>query len=280
MKQPFFSIIVVSLNPGEKLLDTVKSIEEQTCPDYEVVVKDGGSGDGSWEALEEYLQEKTEFAGRTRLYREPDKSIYDAMNQALHYAKGEYYLFLNCGDHFHDNAVLAELETAIEEDLKGGKRHKIYYGNIWDMLQNTLVASNPQIDAFACYRNIPCHQACFYDRSLFLERGYRTKYKVRGDYEHFLWCFFEKKASPRYVPLIIADYEGGGFSETKENLKRSKKEHKEITALYMSSGQRFFYQMLLSLSLAPLRTKLAHSKYFAGFYNGFKGLLYRKNKKD
>lgn len=280
MKQPLFSIIVVALNPGNKLLNTVKSIVKQTCQDYEVIIKDGGSKDGSFEDLEAYLQEETEFAGRVNLYREPDKSIYDAMNQAVRHAKGEFYLFLNCGDDFHDNTVLAEMKSAIEEDLKGGKQHKIYYGNIWDMLQNTLVASNPNINAFACYRNIPCHQACFYDRSLFVERGYRTKYKVRGDYEHFLWCFFEKKASPRYVPLVIADYEGGGFSETKENLKRSGREHREITALYMSRGQRFFYRMILCLSLAPLRTKLAHSKHFAGFYNGLKGLLYRKNKKD
>ena len=280
MKQPLFSIVVVALNPGDKLLNTVKSIAEQTCRDYEIIIKDGGSGDGSFEALEAYLQKETEFAARVRLYREPDKSIYDAMNQAVRYAKGEFYLFLNCGDNFHDSAVLAGLKKAIEEDGKAGERHEIYYGNIWDMLQDSAVFSNPHINAFACYRNIPCHQACFYAKSLFSERGYRTKYKVRGDYEHFLWCFFEKKASPRYVPLIIADYEGGGFSETKENIKRSKREHKEITALYMNRGQILYYQLLLCLSLAPLRTWLAHSKHFAGFYNKLKGLLYRKNKKD
>lgn len=280
MKQPLFSIIVVSLNPGDKLLNTMKSIAGQTCRDYEVVIKDGGSKDGSVEVLETYLQEETEFAGHVNLYREPDKSIYDAMNQAVHYVKAEFYLFLNCGDNFHDRTVLAELKKAIEEDRKAGKRHKIYYGNIRDMLQDSVVFSNPHINAFACYRNIPCHQACFYENSLFLERGYRTKYKVRGDYEHFLWCFFEKKASPRYVPVIVADYEGGGFSETKENLKRSKREHREITALYMGRGQILFYKLLLCLSLAPLRTWLAHSKNFSGIYNGLKGLLYRKNKKE
>ena len=280
MNQPLFSIIVVALNPGDKLLNTVKSIEEQTLRDYEVIIKDGGSGDGSFEALEAYLQDKTELAGCTRLYREPDKSIYDAMNQAIRYAKGEFYLFLNCGDNFHADTVLAELGKVIEEDRKAGEGHKIYYGNIRDILQESVVYANPHINAFACYRNIPCHQACFYEKSLFLERGYRTKYKVRGDYEHFLWCFFEKKASPRYVPIIVADYEGGGFSETKENLKRSGREHREITALYMSRGQIIFYKLLLGLSLAPLRTRLSHNKHFAGLYNGLKGLLYRKNKKE
>ena len=83
-----FSIIVVCLNAGDKLNDTLDSIFAQDFQDYEVVVKDGGSKDGSIEGMR-----KDE---RIRLYIEQDKSIYDAMNQAVGYAKGEYIIFLNC----------------------------------------------------------------------------------------------------------------------------------------------------------------------------------------
>ena len=275
MSEICFSIIVVSLNPGEKLLETLKSVENQTCNDYEIVIKDGGSKDGSLDTLREYLLEKPAFGAHINLYETPDKSIYDGMNQAVKYAKGEYLYFLNCGDAFHSPDVLANIKEAIVSARQEGL-NKIFYGNIYDVLQDTVVSSNPKIDAFACYRNVPCHQACFYQASLFEERGYKTWYKVRGDYEHFLWCFFEKQANPKYVPVVVADYEGGGFSETKENLKRSKAEHKEITALYMSRGQRMWYQFLLFITLAPLRTWMSHNPVFSKFYNGLKKLIYRK----
>lgn len=78
----------------------------------------------------------------------------------------------------------------------------------------------------------------------------------------------------RYIPVTLAAYEGGGFSETKENRRRSAKEHKEITALYMSKGQRFCYRMILLLTLAPLRRALAESPGFAGVYQKCKTKIY------
>lgn len=276
MKETLFSIIVVSLNPGEKLLETLRSVESQTCEEYEIVIKDGGSKDGSLAALQECVLQNPEFGEHVNLYETPDKSIYDGMNQAVRYANGEYLYFLNCGDTFHGADVLKAVKEAIVLAKKEGRQHKIFYGNIYDMLQDTVVSSNPKMNAFACYRNVPCHQACFYHASLFAERGYKTQYKVRGDYEHFLWCFFEKQAQPKYVPAVVADYEGGGFSETKENIKRSKAEHQEITALYMSAGQRFLYKFLMVVTLAPVRTWMSHNPIFSKLYNKLKKLIYRK----
>ena len=123
------------------------------------------------------------------------------MNQAVVHAEGSYYYFLNCGDSFYDEKVLEQLKAAItekvsrgeQEDETAGETGRIFYGDQYDMLQHTVVASNPHMDAFACYRNVPCHQVCIYGAELFAERGYNPEYKVRGDYEHFLWCFFEKK---------------------------------------------------------------------------------------
>lgn len=276
MSQIMFSIIIVSLNPGEKLLETVKSVEKQTCKDYEVIIKDGGSKDASLTMLQQYVKMSQVLSERVRLYETPDKSIYDGMNQAVTYAGGAYLYFLNCGDTFHDGGVLARIKEAVTQTDNTKGNDKIFYGDIYDMLQNTVVSSNPRIDAFACYRNVPCHQACFYGANLFRERGYKTWYRVRGDYEHFLWCFLEKKAQPVYTATVIADYEGGGYSETAENVKRSKQEHKEITALYMSRGQRVYYRFLLLITLSPVRTWMAHNPLFSKFYNKIKELIYRK----
>lgn len=263
MEKILFSIIVVCLNPGDKLKKTVDSILKQTEKSYEILVKDGNSTDGAVESLEK--------RDCIRIIRRGDKGIYDAMNQAAQEARGEILFFLNCGDVFHEETVLAKVKEQAQKSSA-----KIFYGDIYSVLTESTVPSNPHMDAFGCYRNVPCHQACFYKKELFEARGYLLQYKVRADYEHFLWSFFEKKAEPLYIPAVIADYEGGGFSETKENRRASAAEHKEITRKYMTAGQLFKFKLILMLTLAPLRSKLAESKSFSGVYNGLKKMLYRK----
>ncbi len=297
------SIIVVCLNPGDKLIETMESIRCQSFSDYEVVVKDGFSKDGSIEALQAWLQENGNaamtggdntvtandntvsagdsavrtghngitMADKVHIHQLQDKSIYEAMNQACTLAKGEYFYFLNCGDHFYDGNALESMSAEMDKHSEG----RLFYGNVYDALRESVVQSNPRIDAFACYRNVPCHQACIYHRSLFAERGYKPEYRVRADYEHFLWCFFEKKVQPVYVPVTLALYEGGGFSETEANRIRSGEEHTAIIGTYMSKGQIFKYKLILALTLQPVRTAMAESKVFGALYQAAKKIFYR-----
>lgn len=271
--QPFYSIIVVCLNPGNKLRETLKSIEKQDFKDYEVIVKDGLSKDGSLE----YIEALSKQTDRFRILKKKDDGIYDAMNQAVEEAAGKYVYFLNCGDLFYSEKVLGQMAGFIreQEEIPG-----IFYGNIFERLTSQQVISNPRIDAFGCYRNVPCHQACFYDRRLLLAHPFMTCYRVRADYEQFLWCFFkgentsEEGVAFHYTELLIVDYEGGGFSETRENRQVSKREHKEITQRYIPGRQLFKFRMIMWLTLAPLRTKLSESEKTAGIYNRLKKLLY------
>ena len=297
MQKPFFSIVVVALNPGERLGKTLESIGKQTFTDYEVILKDGGSTDGSLEKMQ--LEEKVK--NKIIIQQKEDKGIYDGMNQAVSLVKGRYVLFLNCGDYFYSDTVLEEVAKFIEcewkkcihtvmgDNLTGvsdelikefaGEAVKIfpaiYYGNQYNQVQNTVIYSAPQINDFTCYRNVPCHQVCFYDYRLFEKRGYDLKYKVRADYEHFLYSIYEENAKGVSMPIIVASYEGGGFSETKENRKQSAKEHKEITKKYLGKAKVFKYQMIMLLTLAPLRTWIAENPALAGMYNGVKNWIYK-----
>ena len=290
MNDVLFSIIVVAYNAGDKLVNTIRSVKKQTFKEYEIIVKDAGSTDDSVAHLREELKDWTiADAGRVHIYQEPDQGIYDGMNAAVKYAKGQYLYFLNCGDELCSETTLEEIWKAIYEDKPtdaattiallagtGATKALIYYGDVFDCLRERKVPSNPKLDDFACYRHVPCHQACLYDRSLFSERGYDTAYRVRADYEHFLWSYFEKKACPTYIPVTMASYEGGGFSETKENRKISKKEHYEITAKYMSIGKRFTYRMILILTLQPLRTWIAENRVLGSFYFKLKEAIYHR----
>lgn len=294
-----FSIIVVCLNAGEKLRETIDSILDQTWQDYEIIIKDGGSTeavtrkllDGYEKACETVQgQAGEESAAKLRVHSSKDSGIYDAMNQAVQYVKGDYVLFLNCGDSFYDAHVLEQVgdkireqvqnrqtegrETDIETDAAPGNTRSIFYGNIYERLTGTPVQSNPVIDDFACYRNVPCHQACFYEASLLREKPFDTAYVVRADYEQFLWCYYRARAGTVYMPVTVARYEGGGFSETKENERRSRREHREIVNKYMPAGKVRKYRLIMAVTLSPVRTWIARNPVTAGIYQKVKKALY------
>lgn len=283
MEKPFFSIIVVCLNAGEKLHSTVDGIFRQGFTDFEVIVKDGGSTDGSLSKLPE--------DERLRIFVSKDTGIYDAMNQAVSHIRGQYVLFLNCGDELYDNTVLFKIQERIsgwmkehaKEDMQSGG-NAVFYGNTYERMTDNVVYSNPNLTAFGCYRNVPCHQSCFYSTGLIDLKEinkcgrpvpYETKFRVRADYEHFLWCYFERKAATVYLPVTVCYYEGGGFSETEENRRRSAAEHKQITKRYLPLPKRFMYRAALIVTLAPLRTRMAQSRRFSAFYQKIKKMLYR-----
>ena len=114
------SVITVCLNPGEKLSVTLDSILRQDCQDVEVILKDGGSTDGS---VEKWRQENASSPGaeKVRIFVEKDRGIYDAMNQAVAHAAGDFLLFLNCGDRFADDGVLKRTMDFLKEEERAGK---------------------------------------------------------------------------------------------------------------------------------------------------------------
>ncbi|MDE7253184.1 MAG: sulfatase-like hydrolase/transferase [Acetatifactor sp.] len=260
-----FSIIVVALNPGGKLKETIDSVLCQTFGDYEIVVKDGGSRDGSLKTLPE--------DSRIRLIEEPDGGIYEAMNQAVQRAEGEYLLFLNCGDMFYDREVLARAAACI--DREKDDRLLVVYGDTYGAKNDVLISSPQRIDGFACYRNIPCHQSCFYEAELCKEKPYNPEYRIRADYDHFLWCYYQAKAKMVHMGGTVSSYEGGGYSESKENRRRDKEEHRCITAEYLSAGELLWYRVVMALTLAPVRGFLAENQVTSGIYHWLKECLYQ-----
>jgi glycosyltransferase involved in cell wall biosynthesis len=261
--KPMFSILVVCLNPGDKLKETLLSIQNQEESDYEIIIKDGLSTDGSIDQLTE-----TE---KMHIYRQKDTGIYDAMNQAVMLAKGEYIYFLNCGDYFYDNRALAQIKQGIL-DSPG---RKIYYGNAFFRMAKTIIHVPKVIDDFACYRNIPCHQACMFEKTLFFPKGFSMEYKIRADYEFFLRAYFTLNVKPKYLDTVIADYEGGGFSESKANQRKDQQEHRAITSLYMSKAQLFRYRLFMFLTLQKLRKYIAERSALSGVYDKVKSKFYK-----
>lgn len=253
-----FSIITVTYNAGDKLKETVTDILNQTYDNYEIIVKDGLSDDGSLESLPE--------SDKIILQSCADKGIYDAMNQAVAMASGEYVIFMNCGDFFYADDVLGQLADAIDKQPDKG----IYYGDVFSRISQSVDHAATEITDFVCFRHIPCHQACIFARELFAERAFDLEYKIRADYEFFLRQYYQKEIRPLYTGIVIADYEGGGYSETKENLKRDKMEHRKITSLYIKKSKLLLYRLIMFITLQPLRRRIAQNKHLAGTYDRVK----------
>ena len=285
MKKPFFTIIVVSYNAGDKLVKTVESICRQSYTDYRVLIKDGLSTDGSVEKLRRAFDVGSAITSpdsRITLLEGCDNGIYHAMNIAASHLEGKvkagenpsYVFFLNCGDYFRNENVLRDVHKIIlDRNLKDVTTlPAIFYGDIFDRASGAKVASNPKIDDYACYRNVPSHQACFYDERLIYRNPFDLKYKVRADYEQFLRCYYREKADTVYMPLVISDYEGGGYSA--KNLKISETERRDIIKMYLTGAQIKKYDVLRVLTLSGVRTALSSNKYTAGLYNAVKEAIY------
>ena len=94
---PLFSVVTVCKDCKDKLLRTARSVHEQKFQNFEYIIKDGGSTDGTVDVFNEIQA--------TKIISEPDSGIFNAMNIALDYCSGEYVIFLNAGDTFCDAYV-------------------------------------------------------------------------------------------------------------------------------------------------------------------------------
>ena len=309
-----FSVLIVSLNAGDKLIQTVESALSQKNADLEIIIKDGGSKDGSLDAVRELMKsedksgsgseaasDKTDSgssvntsdktgsgssvntpgkASCIRICEQKDTDIYDGMNQAISEASGDFYIFMNCGDFFYDDMVLARFEKAAAEYIASNgapseKKPLILYGSRFASMTGSVEYISPRITPLVCYRNIPCHQAILYSKECFAKRLFRPEYKVRADYEHFLWSVLKNNTATVYVEEPVCRYEGGGYSDNPKQAKRSADEHKEITHMYLTPWQLFYCRLYMIVTLQPLRKKLSSGR-LSGVYNSLVKKIYRR----
>ncbi len=205
-KAPFFSIVIVSLNPGEALQKTLTSITSQSFRDYEVIVKDGGSSDGTLEYLKG-------LGDTIRLSVQADKGIFDAMNQAIALTSGDFVQFLNCGDTFFDEQSLKRVADGIAGD---GCNHDLYFGDIHKPTARSGFSNYPRHLSRYFIFNFPiCHQAWFVKWSIYQANPFSTLSRIGGDDIWFKSMVGGKKISYLKIDAVVVTYQGGGASENR-----------------------------------------------------------------
>ena len=238
------SIITVCYQARDDLARTADSILSQLWNDYEYIVVDGDSQDGT----KEYLTElHTQFAQKGIPFRsvsEKDKGIYDAMNKGTCMAKGHWVMYLNAGDFFANTLVLRNIFSSQPDT-------QILYGDTLCTYQG-LVKLYPAKPLSVLPRQMAfCHQSVFIERDVALRFPYDTSYRICADHHFFLKAYTSGLAF-EYCGLPIAVYEIAGVSD--KNKWRAHKEQirmqKElgvlsVTPRWLMSELLFFCKLAL-----------------------------------
>jgi len=238
------SIITVNLNNAIGLRKTIESIISQSFNDYEYLIIDGGSTDGSVNIIKEYADKISYWVS------EPDKGIYNAMNKGILQAKGEYLQFLNSGDSLVKESVLNDIFT----DLPFCD---MVYGNYIKVLQDgkLLFENGPKVSEVTFLRfyiDSINHQSTFIKRDLFDRYGlYDEQLKIVSDWKFFLIAFGLSNSKLIYKNIEVAYYEMSGISKTQSKLllAERKKVLEELVPLSILSDYRNNYFELIRLSV-------------------------------
>lgn len=194
------SIITINFNNKEGLQKTIDSVIVQTWRDFEWIIIDGGSTDGSKELIEQYQQHLAYWCS------EPDKGVYNAMNKGIAKAKGEYLNFMNSGDVFYEKDTLMKVwNSNFSPD--------ILYGD-WvyakkDVSQYIVAPSEATLAYF--YVGNICHQAMFIKSIYLKSEGYDESFTIYADWARWVKMAY-KGASFQRISLPICIYDGGGIS--------------------------------------------------------------------
>lgn len=255
MPSPLVSIITVTLNPGEALQSTIESIKAQTCRDFEHLVKDAGSRDGS---VARYAVPDGDY--RPTVIVQPDKGIYEAMNQALAHATGKYVLFLNAGDRLCAPETLALVAQAAAR----APAASLIYGNYMADTLGTVVKSPARLSRFTLYRNTLCHQICFAARERMQQvGGFDATMRILADYDMLLRLLLADHGEWQYIDQPLAQYMGGGVSANPRNNAVKHAELALVRQRHFSRAQRLLYGGLLAATLPGLRNWLMQAQGLA-----------------
>lgn len=215
---PKLSIITINYNNLEGLEKTAQSVFNQTWKEFEYIVIDGGSTDGSANYLDSQ-KDKIDY-----WISEPDNGVYHAMNKGILKASGEYLLFLNSGDHFYNiDVLLNNRDDIVDYDLiyfnvaliEKGKQHIYIYPD--------------KLNFSFFYEGTICHQSTLIKKQLFDKVGlYDESLTIVSDWKLFILALFKFNCSSKKINSTLTTYYLDGFSSDPKNKNLARQERSQI----------------------------------------------------
>ena len=229
------SIITINYNNCDGLKKTIDSVVSQTCQDFEWIVIDGGSTDGSRELIEQYASHFAYWVS------EPDKGIYNAMNKGLDQAKGDYLMFLNSGDWLYN-------DTSLERSLAHDFNADVMYGDcVFHYADRNVKCCYPSDLTFEfLYRHSLSHCSSFIKRETLATVHYNEDYRIVSDLE-----FWVKLAlvggSFHHLDEFVSVFDTTGISSTNKDL--DKDERKRMLSQYVPTMVAADYDRLEAMQV-------------------------------
>jgi len=202
------SIITATYNSSETIVDTLKSLEQQSYPDIEYIIIDGASKDNT---LEVVRQNCTRVS---KIISEPDKGIYDALNKGIQAATGDVIGFLHSDDLFAYPDAVADIVATLEKNQSQAAYADLAYVSkddtdkmvrLWtsgDYQRNKLLSGW-----------MPPHPTFYMKRELYQSLGqFDLGYKIAADYDSLLRYLWSNKVSMSYLPKVLIKMRVGGAS--------------------------------------------------------------------
>lgn len=206
------SVVTVCYNAVDFIKATIESVLSQVFLDYEYVIIDGASTDGTYDIVKGYQQEFDNRKISFHHLSEKDGGIYPAMNKAIRLCKGKWVIFMNAGDYFSSSSVLHDVfSSVIPEDTS------VIYGKVVKFSDTQRIIDKPK-SLITITQSMPfCHQAAFVLLQDIESKGFDTQFKIAADYDMFLGLYLAGKKF-LYVDVLVAYFSLDGVS-SKDNLK-------------------------------------------------------------
>lgn len=238
------SIVTINRNNAEGLRKTIESVVSQSFNDFEYIVIDGASTDGSVEVIKEYQDRITYWVS------EPDSGVYQAMNKGIRKACGEYILMLNSGDFLVDKCVIEKVMPHMhDEDIIQG--NVIYQKNGFMMRNRGYGKSD--ISFIDVMDGLFLHQAMFCKKSVYDQYGcFDESYKKGADTYFFVTALGLGNATFRYIDLDISDFDMNGISSMQDP-KWQQIDKEEDARWY---GEHVSFRLMELYHVAPKKMRL------------------------
>ncbi len=208
------SIITVNYNNKDGLIKTVSSVINQSWQEFEYIIIDGGSTDGSKEYLESQKQYFNYWVS------EKDSGVYNAMNKGIVNSNGDYLLFLNSGDILYDAQVLKDAVDKLKTEISFACGH-LYY----EINNEKIIRKHPDTMSFSyLVSNTVSHPSTFIKKTMFDKYGlYNEENKIVSDWEFFFKALGLNGESFQKLDSIITNFDMTGISSSQiDNVKIEK----------------------------------------------------------
>ena len=234
------SIITINRNNAAGLEKTLQSVVSQTFEEFEYIVVDGASTDGSVEVIKKY---EPRFA-YLKWVSEPDSGIYNAMNKGIHMASGDYIQILNSADCLASSDVTERMLAALET----AGNPSILYGNMIKCFPDgrqivDKCFAGQEITMLGMYSGTLNHDPAYIRRDLFVKYGYYDEnLKIVSDWKWYLQTIIFGGEKPQYVDMDVTLFDMTGISESVGSRERISEERKSVLEAMIPSGYLHDYE--------------------------------------